>query len=102
MNDYCVYFYVREDGSPYYVGIGKKKRPFAKHAHRSHNIDFKPKNNDQILIIHQDLTCEEAKSLEIEYIVVLNSQYLIQLNHGHHQDAMRQYMYMFHLHYRLN
>ena len=68
MNEFCVYFYVREDGSPYYVGIGKKKRPFAKHAHRSHNIDFKPKNNDQILIIHQDLTCEEAKLLEIEYI----------------------------------
>jgi hypothetical protein len=68
MNDYCVYFYVREDGTPYYVGIGKKKRPFAKHAHRSHNIDFKPKNNDQILIIHQDITNEEAKKLEIEYI----------------------------------
>ncbi len=68
MNDFCVYFYVRDDGSPYYVGIGKKKRPFAKHAHRSHNIDFKPKNNDQILIIHQNLTNEEAKLLEIEYI----------------------------------
>ena len=68
MTDYCVYFYVREDGTPYYVGIGKKKRPFAKHAHRSHNIDFKPKNDKQILIIHEDITNEEAKKLEIEYI----------------------------------
>lgn len=68
MNDYCVYFYVRDDGTPYYVGIGKKKRPFAKHTHRSHNIDFKPTRNEQILIIHKDITNEEAKKLEIEYI----------------------------------
>jgi hypothetical protein len=68
MNNCCVYFYVREDGTPYYVGIGTKKRPFEKHAHRSHNKDFKPKNEQQILIIHQDITREEAKSLEIEYI----------------------------------
>jgi hypothetical protein len=68
MNNCCVYFYVREDGTPYYVGIGTKKRPFEKHAHRSHNIDFKPKNEQQILIIHQDITREEAKQLEIEYI----------------------------------
>ena len=68
MNNCCVYFYVREDGTPYYVGIGTKKRPFEKHAHRSHNKDFKPKNEQQILIIHQDITREEAKQLEIEYI----------------------------------
>jgi group I intron endonuclease len=68
MNDCCVYFYVREDGTPYYVGIGTKKRPFEKHAHRSHNKDFKPKNEQQILIIHQGITREEAKQLEIEYI----------------------------------
>jgi hypothetical protein len=68
MTDYCVYFYVREDATPYYVGFGKKKRPFAKHAHRIHNIDFKPKNKKQILIIHEDITNEEAKKLEIAYI----------------------------------
>jgi hypothetical protein len=68
MNNCCVYFYFREDGTPYYVGIGTKNRPFEKHAHRSHNKDFKPRNEQQILIIHQDLSREEAKKLEIEYI----------------------------------
>jgi hypothetical protein len=68
MNDYYVYFYVREDGSPYYVGIGKKNRAYTKHAHRSHNIDFKPKSNDRIIIVHQNILNEEAKRLEIGYI----------------------------------
>jgi len=68
MNDCYVYFYVRKDGSPYYIGIGKKNRAFAKHAHKNHNKDFKPKCNDQIIIVHQDLSREEAKKLEIEYI----------------------------------
>jgi hypothetical protein len=68
MNDCYVYFYVREDDSPYYVGIGKKNRAYTKHAHRSHNIDFKPKSNDRILIVHQNISNEEAKKLEIDYI----------------------------------
>ena len=68
MNDCYVYFYVREDGFPYYVGIGKKNRAYTKHAHRSHNIDFKPKSNDRIIIVHQNISNEEAKRLEIGYI----------------------------------
>ena len=68
MNNYCVYFYLREDQSPYYVGMGRKQRPFAKHAHRQDKGDFKPKNNDLIKVIHENLSQEDAYELEIFYI----------------------------------
>ena len=67
-NNYCVYFYLREDKTPYYVGMGRKQRPFAKHAHRQGRGDFKPDNNDLILIVHENLSQEEAFELEIKYI----------------------------------
>ena len=67
-NNYCVYFYLREDKTPYYVGMGKKQRPFAKHAHRQDKGDFKPDNNDLILIVHENLSQQEAYDLEIKYI----------------------------------
>lgn len=67
-NNYCVYFYLREDKTPYYVGMGKKQRPFAKHAHRQNKGDFKPENNDLILIVHENLSQQEAYDLEIKYI----------------------------------
>ena len=68
MNNYCVYFYLREDKTPYYVGMGGKQRPFAKHAHRQDKVDFKPKNTDLILIVHENLSQQEAFDLEIYYI----------------------------------
>lgn len=68
MNEYCVYFYLREDKTPYYVGMGKKQRPFAKHAHRQDKGDFKPDKNDLILIVHENLSQQEAYDFEIKYI----------------------------------
>jgi hypothetical protein len=67
-NNYCVYFYLREDKTPYYVGMGRKQRPFAKHAHRQGKGDFKPKSPDLISIIHENLSQQEAYELEIYYI----------------------------------
>lgn len=67
-NNYCVYFYLREDKTPYYVGMGRKQRPFAKHAHRQGKGDFKPDNIDLIFIVHENLSQEEAYKLEIKYI----------------------------------
>ena len=67
-NNYCVYFYLREDKTPYYVGMGRKQRPFAKHAHRQDKGDFKPKNHHLINIIHENLSQQEAYDLEIKYI----------------------------------
>ena len=68
MDNYCVYFYLREDQTPYYVGMGRKERPFAKHAHRQNKGDFKPKNYELIKIVHENLSQEEAYKLEIFYI----------------------------------
>jgi hypothetical protein len=68
MNNYCVYFYLREDGSPYYVGMGRKQRPFARHAHREGKGDFKPNDRDLIFIAHENLSQQEAYDLEIMYI----------------------------------
>lgn len=67
-NNYCVYFYLRDDKTPYYVGMGRKQRPFAKHAHRQGKGDFKPVNIEFILIVHENLSQEEAYQLEIKYI----------------------------------
>ena len=67
-NNYCVYFYLREDKTPYYVGMGRKQRPFAKHAHRQGKGDFKPKNPELISVIHENLSQQEAYELEIYYI----------------------------------
>jgi hypothetical protein len=68
MKNYCVYFYLREDKTPYYVGRGRKQRPFAKHAHRQDKGDFKPSNLELILIVHENLSQQEAFNLEIKYI----------------------------------
>jgi len=74
-NNYCVYFYLREDKTPYYVGMGRKQRPFAKHAHRQGKGDFKPKNPELISIIHENLSQQEAYELEIYYIKQYGQKY---------------------------
>jgi hypothetical protein len=63
--DYCTYAYLREDGTPYYVGKGKKYRPYSK------NRLFKPPSKDRILILKTGLTEEEAIKHEIYMIAVL-------------------------------
>jgi hypothetical protein len=55
---YYVYSYLREDGTPYYVGKGKGDRAFKK------NRRFKPNDTSRISIIAESLTETEAFSLE--------------------------------------
>jgi hypothetical protein len=59
--------YVRKiDNSPYYIGIGDMNRPFAPHKHG--NIELKPKDDSQIIILESNLTFDKAKELEKYWI----------------------------------
>ena len=62
--NYCTYAYLREDGTPYYIGKGLKHRPYQK------NRLFKPPTKDRILILKTNLTEEEAFRHEIYMIAV--------------------------------
>ena len=61
MNKYYVYEYLREDGSPYYIGKGSGFRAYAKRS-------YKPNDKSRINIIKNGLSEKEAFDLEIELI----------------------------------
>jgi len=64
MNNYYVYMYLREDGTPYYVGKGKANR-----AYRKGDREILPPNDrNKIKIVLQNLTEEQAFSNEIDFI----------------------------------
>ena len=61
-----VYCYLREDGTPYYVGIsedGTGKRPFGHHA-----VAVPKKHVERVRVMRSGLSYEEAQQLEIRYI----------------------------------
>ncbi len=55
---FYVYLYLREDGTPYYVGKGKKLRAWAKH-----NVNL-PKDESRIVFVARNLSEAEAHLLE--------------------------------------
>lgn len=59
MDRFYVYQYVREDGSPFYIGKGTRYRAWTKHTHTVF-----PKSRDQIQIVKEGLTHEQALELE--------------------------------------
>lgn len=61
--NYYVYEYLREDGTPYYIGKGCKDRAFKK---QGHTVPLPTK--DRIRFIAEHLTDQQAKDLEIELI----------------------------------
>lgn len=61
---FYVYLYLREDGTPYYVGKGKNTRAWEKH-----NVNV-PKDNHRIQFIATKLFEEEAFILEIRLIQI--------------------------------
>ena len=63
MNIYYVYQYIREDGTPYYIGKGKEQRAWSK----DHNVNL-PKDLSRIQIIKEKLTEEDAHILETALI----------------------------------
>jgi hypothetical protein len=64
---YYTYAYLREDGTPYYVGKGKGRRVYKK---RKGEIG-KPIDKSKIIFLKQNLTEEEAFKHEIYMIAVL-------------------------------
>jgi len=63
-NKYYVYLYLREDGTPYYVGKGKGRRAYSK----NHRVNV-PKNKDKIVFANIHLSEENALKRETELIL---------------------------------
>lgn len=65
MNRFYTYAYLREDGTPYYIGKGTGRRMYGDHKH----TPVPPK--DRIIILKDDLTNEQAQRHEQYIIAVL-------------------------------
>lgn len=63
-DNFVVYAYVREDGTPYYIGKGRPIRPFISGGRP---CGTPPK--ERIILLHENLRENEAFSLETEYIM---------------------------------
>lgn len=72
-NNFYTYAYLREDGTPYYIGKGKDRRAYQRHK-RGKIKDFRPKKSngsldiDRILILKKNLTEEQSIKHE-EYMI---------------------------------
>lgn len=64
--EYYVYLYLREDNTPYYVGMGKGLRAWA--SHKQQKTQLLPSDATKIHIIAHRLSKEEAGLLEIKII----------------------------------
>lgn len=65
MNTHYVYFYIRDNHTPYYVGKGKGKRAYQ--SHQKHGI-ITPKDKTKIVIVKENISELESIFLERYYI----------------------------------
>ena len=65
--EYYIYAYLREDGTPYYIGKGKGRRIFDKENRTSCPV---PKDKRRIIFLKQNITEEQAFIHEIYMISV--------------------------------
>jgi hypothetical protein len=63
---YC-YAYLREDGTPYYIGKGKGQRAYLKHP-RANGLDLRPKDKNRIVILKEFEDEFSAYQYEMEMI----------------------------------
>jgi hypothetical protein len=70
--EYYTYAYLREDGTPYYIGKGKGNRAYVKHwRSKIKGGYFAPPEKNKILILKKNLTEDEAYQHEMYMIEVL-------------------------------
>jgi hypothetical protein len=65
MNIYYVYTYVREDGTPYYIGKGKGDRAFEKHRNGKLSV---PEDKSRIIFLVEQLSEQDAFDIECLFI----------------------------------
>jgi hypothetical protein len=65
MNDFYTYAYLREDGTPYYIGKGRGNRAYKRNSHEA-----KCPPIERILILKKNLTEEQAFAHE-RYLIYL-------------------------------
>lgn len=66
--NYYVYQYLRENGTPYYIGMGKGKRAYNKHYYGVGCI--RPKDLSRIDFLYTNITQDQAWAFEIFWIAV--------------------------------
>lgn len=64
---FYIYAYLRDDGSPYYIGKGKGKRAWIQHAKKGKGVHT-PKDLSRIHVCESNLTEVGAFALERRYI----------------------------------
>ena len=82
---YYTYAYLREDGTPYYVGKGKGNRVYVTHK-RKNGQNLKPSNKNRIIILKKFETETKAydheKYMIFVYGLKINGGLLINLTNG--------------------
>lgn len=69
MNNYILYYYLREDfSSPFYVGYGRPRRINSRHSRRNGAEILPPR--ERRCVVKSGLTKEEAIELEIKHIAL--------------------------------